>query len=94
MGRMARYGKEHKDLTRRRIVDAASKRFKQDGFDGSGVRDADGRCRADNGAFYAHFESKDDLVANVVHQELSRQAPPSATLDPERPASRRSSGST
>src|SRR5690348_4751794 len=27
-----------------------------------------------NGAFYAHFDSKDDLVATVVGDQLSRQA--------------------
>ncbi|KAA1397827.1 TetR/AcrR family transcriptional regulator [Aeromicrobium ginsengisoli] len=71
---MARYGKEHKDITRRRIIDAASKRFKQDGFDGSGVATLMSDAGLTNGAFYAHFESKDDLVATVVHEELSRQA--------------------
>lgn len=81
---MARYGKEHKDITRRRIIDAASKRFKQDGFDGSGVATLMADAGLTNGAFYAHFESKDDLVANVVHEELSRQAATFTDLAPGR----------
>lgn len=81
---MARYGKEHKDITRRRIIDAASKRFKQDGFDGSGVATLMADAGLTNGAFYAHFESKDDLVATVVHEELSRQAAAFSDLAPGR----------
>lgn len=81
---MARYGKEHKDITRHRIIDAASKRFKEDGFDGSGVATLMSDAGLTNGAFYAHFESKDDLVANVVHQELSRQAATFSDLAPGR----------
>ena len=84
MGVMARYGKEHKDITRRRIIDAASRRFKQDGFDGSGVATLMSDAGLTNGAFYAHFESKDDLVANVVHEELSRQAASFVDLPPGR----------
>ena len=38
-----------------------------------------------NGAFYAHFESKDDLVANVVADQLATQChrPRLATRGPE-----------
>ena len=35
--RVARYGKEHKDATRRRIIETAGRRFKSDGIDGSGI---------------------------------------------------------
>ena len=35
---MARYGREHKDATRRRIIEGAGRRFKRDGVDGSGSR--------------------------------------------------------
>lgn len=34
---MARYDKEHKRLSRDRIIGAAGRRFKSDGIDGSGV---------------------------------------------------------
>ncbi len=67
---MVRYTKEHKHETRQRIIATAGRRFKRDGIDGSGVatlmKDAD----LTNGAFYAHFESKDSLVAEAVTDQL------------------------
>lgn len=67
---MVRYTKEHKQETRQRIIATAGRRLKQDGIDGSGVatlmKDAD----LTNGAFYAHFESKDSLVAEAVTDQL------------------------
>ena len=71
---MARYDAEHKAQTRRRIIETAGRRFKQDGIDGSGVAALMTDAGLTNGAFYAHFESKDDLVANVVADQLSRPA--------------------
>lgn len=70
---MARYGKEHKQATRQRIVEAAGRRFKQDGIDGSGIATLMGDARLTNGAFYAHFASKEDLVANTVADQLREQ---------------------
>ena len=70
---MARYGREHKDATRRRIVETAGRRFKQDGIDGSGIATLMADAGLTNGAFYAHFDSKDDLVAAVVEDQLGRQ---------------------
>ncbi|NNH65296.1 TetR/AcrR family transcriptional regulator [Rhizobium laguerreae] len=67
---MVRYTKEHKQETRQRIIATAGRRLKRDGIDGSGVatlmKDAD----LTNGAFYAHFESKDSLVAEAVTDQL------------------------
>ncbi|MFW6867059.1 TetR/AcrR family transcriptional regulator [Nocardioides sp. CPCC 206347] len=71
---MARYGKEHKDATRQRIVESAGRRFKQGGIDGSGIATLMADVGLTNGAFYAHFDSKDDLVATVVADEVRAQA--------------------
>jgi TetR/AcrR family transcriptional regulator, transcriptional repressor for nem operon len=71
---VARYNKEHKEATRRRIIETAGRRFKQDGIDGSGIATLMADAGLTNGAFYAHFESKDDLVATVVGEEIGRQA--------------------
>jgi TetR/AcrR family transcriptional regulator, transcriptional repressor for nem operon len=68
-----RYGKDHKPATRRRILEAAGRRFKQDGIDGSGVATVMSDAGLTNGAFYAHFESKEDLVANVLADQLRAQ---------------------
>ena len=68
--RVVRYGKEHKQATRRRIIEAAGRRLKRDGIDGSGVATLMKDAGLTNGAFYAHFESKDSLVATAIANEL------------------------
>jgi TetR/AcrR family transcriptional regulator, transcriptional repressor for nem operon len=68
-----RYGKDQKQATRQRIVDAAGRRFKQDGIDGAGVAAVMSDAGLTNGAFYAHFTSKEDLVANVLADQLRAQ---------------------
>ena len=70
---MARYGKDHKLATRRRIVEAAGRRLKRDGIDGSGVAALMADAGLTNGAFYAHFDSKEDLVASAVADQLRAQ---------------------
>ncbi|KUL29692.1 TetR/AcrR family transcriptional regulator [Actinoplanes awajinensis] len=70
---MARYGKEHKEVTRRRIVKSAGRRLKKDGLDGSGVTTLMADAGLTNGAFYAHFASKDDLVAATIADQLQEQ---------------------
>ena len=68
-----RYGKDHKQATRQRIVEAAGRRFKQDGIDGAGVATVMSDAGLTNGAFYSHFRSKEDLVANVLADQLRAQ---------------------
>jgi TetR/AcrR family transcriptional repressor of nem operon len=70
---MARYGKQHKQATRRRIIEAAGRRFKRDGIDGSGVAALMADAGLTNGAFYAHFDSKEDLVASAIADQLREQ---------------------
>jgi TetR/AcrR family transcriptional regulator, transcriptional repressor for nem operon len=68
-----RYSKGHKQATRQRILEAAGRRFKQDGIDGAGVASVMSDAGLTNGAFYAHFSSKEDLVANVLADQLRAQ---------------------
>jgi len=68
-----RYGKDQKQATRRRIVEAAGRRFKQDGIDAAGVAAVMSDAGLTNGAFYGHFTSKEDLVANVLAEQLRAQ---------------------
>ena len=68
-----RYGMDHKQATRQRIVEAAGRRFKQDGIDGAGVATVMSDAGLTNGAFYGHFRSKEDLVANVLADQLRAQ---------------------
>jgi TetR/AcrR family transcriptional repressor of nem operon len=68
-----RYGKDHKQATRQRILETAGRRFKQDGIDGAGLATVMADAGLTNGAFYAHFSSKEDLVANVLADQLRAQ---------------------
>lgn len=70
---MARYSPEHKEATRRRMIETAGRRFKSDGIDGSGIATLVADAGLTNGAFYGHFASKDDLVASVVAHQLAEQ---------------------
>src|SRR6266540_418274 len=81
---MARYGKEHKEATRQRITETAGRRLKRDGIDGSGVATLMADAGLTNGAFYAHFDSKDDLIATVVADQLRTQAEAYEALSPGR----------
>ena len=81
---MVRYAKEHKEATRRRILETSSRRLKSDGVDGSGIAALMADAGLTNGAFYAHFSSKDDLVATVVSAELAAQRDATAALPPGR----------
>ena len=68
-----RYDSDHKEATRQRILAASGRRMKLDGIDGSGVAALMADAGLTNGAFYAHFASKDDLVAQVVADQLRAQ---------------------
>ncbi|MBT2231640.1 TetR/AcrR family transcriptional regulator [Nonomuraea sp. NEAU-A123] len=68
-----RYGREHKQATRQRIIETAGRRLKKDGIDGSGVATLMADAGLTNGAFYAHFASKEDLVAITVADQLREQ---------------------
>jgi TetR/AcrR family transcriptional regulator, transcriptional repressor for nem operon len=63
-------GKGRKQATRQRIIDAAGRRFKPGGIDGSGIATLMGDAGLTSGAFYAHFDSKEDLVAATVAEQL------------------------
>src|SRR3954463_4393403 len=79
-----RYSKGHKQATRRRILEAAGRRFKQDGIEGAGVAGVMSDAGLTNGAFYAHFTSKEDLVANVLADQLRAQRQSFDTAPPGR----------
>jgi AcrR family transcriptional regulator len=81
---VARYGREHKEATRQRILETAGRRLKTHGIDGSGVATLMADAGLTNGAFYAHFSSKDDLVAQVVADQIGAQARTVSELPPGR----------
>ena len=92
---MVRYAKEHKEETRQRIIATAGRRLKRDGIDGSGVATLMKDAGLTNGAFYAHFASKDGLVAVAIADQLhARTRTSSRRLSPAVPASNRSCAGT
>jgi AcrR family transcriptional regulator len=70
---VVRYSKEHKRATRQRIIEAAGRRLKRDGIDGSGVATLMADAGLTNGAFSAHFASKEELVADAIADQLRTQ---------------------
>jgi TetR/AcrR family transcriptional repressor of nem operon len=58
-----RYDAEHKDETRRRVVKAAARAIREEGPFKLGVAGVMAKAGLTHGGFYAHFASKDDLVA-------------------------------
>jgi AcrR family transcriptional regulator len=81
---VVRYGKEHKQATRQRIIETAGRRLKRDGIDGSGIATLMKDAGLTNGAFYAHFESKEDLVATAVCEQLRGQREWLTSFEPGR----------
>jgi TetR/AcrR family transcriptional repressor of nem operon len=61
-----RYDKGHKDVTRLRILDVASRQFREQGVAAVGLAGIMTDAGLTNGAFYAHFGSKEDLVREVL----------------------------
>jgi AcrR family transcriptional regulator len=61
-----RYEKGHKDTTRQRIVEVASRQFREHGVAAVGIAGIMSDAGLTNGAFYAHFDSKEDLVREVL----------------------------
>src|SRR5712691_10425099 len=57
---------------RERIVDTASRLFRQKGFDGVGLDAIMKDAGLTHGGFYGHFGSKDDLAAEAVTRALER----------------------
>jgi TetR/AcrR family transcriptional repressor of nem operon len=57
---------------RERILDAASQRFRERGFDGIGVADLMKEAGLTHGGFYGHFSSKEDLIAEASARALAQ----------------------
>ncbi|WP_162600800.1 TetR family transcriptional regulator [Paraburkholderia sp. C35] len=57
--------KEQSNQNRIKLIEVASRLFKLHGFDGVGVADIGKAAGLTHGALYAHFKSKDELIAAV-----------------------------
>lgn len=65
-----RYPREHKQHTRSRILDAACKVFRCSGYTGAGIDGVMREAGLTPGGFYAHFDSKEDLLAAALAHAL------------------------
>lgn len=61
-----RYNTEHKQRTHQKIVSEAAKAIRQEGPDNVGIANLMARLGLTQGGFYAHFKSKDILVAEAI----------------------------
>jgi TetR/AcrR family transcriptional regulator, transcriptional repressor for nem operon len=57
--------------TRQRIVDAASRRFRESGIEGTALADLMAQAGLTHGGFYKHFASKDQVVLEALQLALS-----------------------
>lgn len=67
---MPRVSADHLEARRDEIVRAALRRFAEDGFHATSVRDVISECGLSAGAVYSYFPSKAELVAGAVEPIL------------------------
>lgn len=67
-----RVSREQAARNRERIIDVASREFREKGFDGIGVADVMKSAGLTHGGFYGHFSSKDDLIAEACAASMDR----------------------
>ncbi len=67
-----RYPESHKEETRERIVATASALLRESGADGVGVADLMRAAGLTHGGFYAHFPSKEALVAEAASAAMGQ----------------------
>lgn len=68
---MARTTRAEKERTRRRVVETAARAFRANGVAGTSIPALMERVGLTHGTFYAHFDSKDALVAEAYARGLS-----------------------
>ncbi len=81
-----RYEKGRKDATRQRVIEVASRQFREQGVAAVGLAGIMAEAGLTNGAFYAHFDSKEHLVRDVLasagfHNKLSKAEARGAGLE-------------
>jgi TetR/AcrR family transcriptional regulator, transcriptional repressor for nem operon len=72
-----------KEISRNRILDVAAKAVQRDGYSGVGVADVMSKAGLTHGGFYAHFESREMMLAGALERagELSAAALASRIAD-------------
>lgn len=68
-----RVSRDQMQANRLRILDAASRLFREKGFDAVSVAEVMKAAGLTHGGFYGHFESKDDLIAQAIGHIFTTQ---------------------
>ena len=63
-----RYDEDHKQKTRQKVLQAAARTIRAEGPDRVGVAAIMAEAGLTHGGFYAHFSSKDELIAEAIRQ--------------------------
>ena len=63
-----------KDATHERIVSVAARAIRRSGYDGTGVADIMKEAGLTHGAFYAHFTSREAMLAEAVGRACAESA--------------------
>lgn len=70
-----RYPPSHKQMTRNRILDAATQAFRERGVAETGVDEVMRRAGLTHGGFYTHFKDKEQLVAEACAAAFDAAVP-------------------
>src|SRR5512141_2405086 len=63
-----------KDATHERIVSVAARAIRRSGYDGTGVADIMKQAGLTHGAFYAHFPSREAMLAEAAGRACAESA--------------------
>src|SRR3984893_12010809 len=61
-----RYSRQHKEETHNRLLKKAAEEFQRNGVQGTGIAPLMGQLGLTHGGFYAHFDSKNELIAEAT----------------------------
>ena len=85
MMRVMRHARPHtraaaKEATHERIVSVAARAIRRSGYDGTGVADIMKDAGLTHGAFYAHFESREAMLAEAAGRACAESAAATANV--------------
>ncbi len=80
-----RYAEDHKQATRAKVLKAAARVIRQNGPDRVAVAGVMAEVGLTHGGFYAHFQSKDDLLIQAIRQMFAESAAKFDTIAGDRP---------
>src|SRR5207249_9381244 len=82
-----RTASRRKDVTHERIVDAAARAIRRSGYGGTSVADIMKEAGLTHGGFYAHFSSREAMLAEAADragaEAIAASARVAATAPPE-----------